>query len=54
MTEALNIGISQAYRRKLSDASKKYPIETFGKGNDSAADYKRVKQAYRARKNTKK
>lgn len=54
MTEALNIGISQAYCRKLSDASKKYPIETFGKGNGGAANCKRIKQAYRAQKNTKK
>lgn len=50
LATSLNIDVSTVYRDKLTRAAKKYPVETFNASHDDEAEYIRIKQAYRARK----
>jgi dCTP diphosphatase len=50
LADTLDIDIATAYRDKLERAKQKYPTEIFNPDRDDAAEYKRIKTAYRNKK----
>ncbi len=46
----MDIDITSAFMKKFERIQKKYPVELFNPGNDSAKEYFRIKKEYRKKK----